>query len=431
VRGGRRLGDPARLRRWLVALGLAVTLSVPVGPLATDPVLPPVRAGDTELLPDLQAARTTTFRIQTTAAGRRLLRFGSQMLNLGAGPMELEGRRSSTSGAWTVRQVIQHTDGAETQEDTEATLVYAGDGHDHWHVRHVMRYHLWSTAGTRRDRKIGFCFFDTTIRDLSLPGAPGTRQYFEANCGTRNSLVSRTGLSVGWGDTYPWDFAYQWIDITGMPGGTYTFRTTIDPHDRFRELNETNNCSWTTVRFTATGTIATVLETGSGCIDDWSETTFAGDVAWLYAEDITRGCDLDLFCTYDPVSRGEMATFLRRALDLPGSTTDHFIDDDGSLHEPAINAIADAGLTAGCGPDRFCPTLQVSRGQMATFLVRALDLEPSVADRFTDDDGSTHEHAIDAIAEAGITVGCGPAIFCPSADVVRGQMAAFLHRAFD
>jgi hypothetical protein len=431
VHDGRRRSDRAGPRRWVVALGLAVALTVPVGPLVTTQVLPRVRAGGTESLPDLQAARTTTFRIQTTSAGRRLLRFGSQMLNMGAGPMELEGRRSSTSGAWTVRQVIQHTDGGETREDTEATLVYAGDGHDHWHVRQVMRYHLWSTAGTRKDRKIGFCFFDTTIRDLSLPGAPATRQYFEANCGSRNSLVSRTGLSVGWGDTYPSDFAYQWIDITGLPGGTYTFRTTIDPYDQFRELNETNNCSWTMVRFTATGTTATVLDTGSGCIDDWSDTTFAGDVAWLYGEDITRGCDIDLFCTYDPVSRGEMATFLRRALDLPVSTTDHFIDDDGSVHEPAINAIADAGLTAGCGPDRFCPTLDVSRGQMATFLVRALEVEPSDEDRYTDDDGTTHERNIDAIAAAGITVGCGPALFCPSADVTRGQMAAFLHRAFD
>src|SRR3712207_8895087 len=42
---------------------------------------------------------------------------------------------------------------------------------------------------------------------------------------------------------YPADFAYQWIDITGLPGGTYTFRTTIDPYDQFREVSETNNRS--------------------------------------------------------------------------------------------------------------------------------------------------------------------------------------------
>ena len=418
-------------RRWLGVFALLAVLVAPIGPGANEPLVQRVSAGGDEELPDLRAARTTSFRIQTTAGGRRLLRFSSQMINFGDGPMELEGRRSSTSSPWVVRQVIRHDDGSTTRETTDASLVYAGDGHDHWHVKHVMRYHLWSTAGTLQDRKIGFCFFDTTARDLSLPGAPDTRRYFESSCGTRNSLVSRTGLSVGWGDTYPWDFAYQWIDITGLPGGTYTFRTTVDPYDQFREVSETNNCSWTTVRFTATGSSATVVDVGSGCIDDWSDTTFSGDIAWLYAEDITRGCDIDLFCTYNSVSRGEMATFLRRALDLPTSTTDHFSDDDDSVHEPAINAIADAGLTTGCGGDRFCPGMDVSRGQMATFLVRALELAPSDADRFVDDDGTTHEHNIDAIAEAGITVGCGPDRFCPTDEVSRGAMAAFLHRAFD
>ena len=59
--------------------------------------------------------------------------------------------------------------------ETNATVVYAGDGHDHYHVRRMMSYHLWSTRGTLRDRKIGFCFFDTNPRYLSLPRAPRTR----------------------------------------------------------------------------------------------------------------------------------------------------------------------------------------------------------------------------------------------------------------
>jgi hypothetical protein len=67
---------------------------------------------------------------------------------------------------------------------------------------------------------------------------------------------------------------------------------------------------------------------------------------------------------------------------------------------------------------------------MASFLARALALPPSTTDWFGDDDGTTHEPDIDRLAAAGITTGCGPARYCPTANVTRGQMAAFLHRAF-
>lgn len=70
---------------------------------------------------------------------------------------------------------------------------------------------------------------------------------------------------------------------------------------------------------------------------------------------------------------------------------------------------------------------------MASFIVRGYDLEPaSGGDRFSDDDGSVHEDDIEALAESGVTLGCNPPDnneFCPMDDVIRGQMAAFLHRA--
>jgi hypothetical protein len=49
------------------------------------------------------------------------------------------------------------------------------------------------------------------------------------------------------------------------------------------------------------------------------------------------------------------------------------------VHESDINAVAAAGVTVGCNPpinDRFCPDDPVSRAQLASFLVRALDLTP-------------------------------------------------------
>ncbi|MCP4966811.1 MAG: hypothetical protein GY926_16480, partial [bacterium] len=91
------------------------------------------------------------------------------------------------------------------------------------------------------------------------------------------------------------------------------------------------------------------------------------------------------------------------ALD-PGGT---FSDDNGSVHEGAIEAIADEGITLGCNPPAntlYCPTSTVTREQMASFLVRALDL-PAGSSSFTDIDSSIHKADIAALASAGITAG--------------------------
>jgi hypothetical protein len=118
----------------------------------------------------------------------------------------------------------------------------------------------------------------------------------------------------------------------------------------------------------------------------------------------------------------------------PGGT---FIDDDGDTHEGGIEAIAAAGITLGCNPpanDRFCPEDTVTRGQMAAFLARARDLPDTTADFFTDDDGHPFEAAIDRIAAAGIALGCDPPAndrYCPDQEMTRGQMAMMLARAFE
>jgi hypothetical protein len=111
--------------------------------------------------------------------------------------------------------------------------------------------------------------------------------------------------------------------------------------------------------------------------------------------------------------------------DVPGDNI--FYDD--------ITWLAGVGITRGCNPpvnNRFCPNANVTRGQMAAFLTRALSLPAAKGIDFIDDDGSIFEENIERMAAAGITRGCNPPVnnrFCPNANVTRGQMAAFLHRA--
>lgn len=178
----------------------------------------------------------------------------------------------------------------------------------------------------------------------------------------------------------------------------------------------------------------------SGFFTDDNGSTFEGDIDAIADAGITKGCNPPADTHYCPdrsVTRGQMAAFLRRALDLPSPNKDFFIDDNSSIFEGDINAIAEAGITKGCNPPdntRFCPTDEVDRGQMAAFLRRSNDLPSSNTDYFADDDFSTFEDDINAIADAGITKGCNPpdnTFYCPSRDVTRGEMAAFLRRALD
>lgn len=164
---------------------------------------------------------------------------------------------------------------------------------------------------------------------------------------------------------------------------------------------------------------------------DTVTSTFVAHIEWIAEEGITTGCAPGFYCPRNSVTRGQMAAFLNRALDLPPATRDHFTDDEGSTFEAHINAVAEAGITGGCTRNTYCPLATVTRGQMAAFLRRALDLPAASDDYFTDDESSTFELHINAVAEAGITGGCTATTFCPTAPVTRGQMAAFLRRALE
>ena len=169
--------------------------------------------------------------------------------------------------------------------------------------------------------------------------------------------------------------------------------------------------------------------------DDDNGSIFEDDIEWLSLSGITSGCGTRLFCPKLTVTRGQMAAFLNRALNLPAPTQDYFTDDDTSIFEDDINRLAQSGITKGCGPTSFCPNGNVTRGQMAAFLVRAFGYtDNGGGDLFDDDDNSIFEDDIDRLATAGVTIGCNPPAntnFCPLGNVTREQMAAFLRRALE
>jgi peptidoglycan-N-acetylglucosamine deacetylase len=165
--------------------------------------------------------------------------------------------------------------------------------------------------------------------------------------------------------------------------------------------------------------------------------THAAAITQLRDLGVVLGCDAERYCPDAPVTRAQMASFLQRAFGLGAGPTDRFADvGPGDAHAEAIGAVAEAGITLGCTEDgrSYCPTAAIRRDQMASFLQRTLDLPDGPDDGFVDVvPGSPHAAAIGSVAVAGVTRGCsddGP-LYCPGARVTRAQMASFVVRALE
>ncbi|MGF1664985.1 MAG: polysaccharide lyase [Acidimicrobiia bacterium] len=149
----------------------------------------------------------------------------------------------------------------------------------------------------------------------------------------------------------------------------------------------------------------------------------------LDALGVFPACGPNLACPTDAMSRAEFVSMLVGATGIAEGGPDAFADDAEHRFEGSIDAAAERGLTAGCGPDRFCPDDPMSRGAAAIMIVRAFDL-PAVSNSVFDDvDDPTTAQASSALASALVAGGCGEGSFCPDAELTRSQAAAMLAAA--
>ena len=189
----------------------------------------------------------------------------------------------------------------------------------------------------------------------------------------------------------------------------------------------------------------------------FSDVTFSdvtyGHPFWRYIEGfynagITVGCSQSpkLYCPDAPVTRGEMAVFIERALGHTSpspSPTGMFTD----LPYPGLETFTsfieqfyNEGITVGClqSPLKYCPQNYVTRGEMAVFIERAIghpSPTPSPSGMFADlpyPGLESFTRFIEQFYNDGITTGCNqsPLMYCPQNYVTRGEMAVFIDRAF-
>lgn len=207
----------------------------------------------------------------------------------------------------------------------------------------------------------------------------------------------------------------------------------------------------------STARFCAALPAGYEPFRDVDGNTFKDAIECMAAADVTRGGaggqPADRYGPALTVRRDAMASFLVRLMDEadeldrgssiralpPFDGTVGFTDvPAGSVHAQPIDRLAEAGIVRG-GPggrpaSRYAPELEVSRAQLASLLVAALeyltgDAFSTPEDYFTDDaNAHPHEPRINAVAAEGIAVGDGASTYRPFAPVRRDQMAGFLAR---
>ena len=290
----------------------------------------------------------------------------------------------------------------------------------------------------RRDDSIQVSILVTNQDDPGVltPSAPTPRvdQPYSAAVTDPDGGVS--GLAWQW-DRSP--DRNTWTPIDGATSGTYT--PTADDQGHHLRVTATytdplggNKTTTREVDAAVTTGIVTEFE------DVAADGVHTPAIEALATEGVFADteCAESLFCPHEPIQRWVMAIWMIRLLtEEPPAVGDSRFDDiaDGQWWIRYVEQLADRGITVGCttNPPQYCPQRSVTRAQMATFLVRALQLQPAAPAGFTDTQDNTHTANIDALSAAGITVGCStePLRYCPNQPVTRAQIATLLHRALN
>jgi uncharacterized repeat protein (TIGR01451 family) len=258
----------------------------------------------------------------------------------------------------------------------------------------------------------------------------GDHESFAGNGGNGTVNVSATVGSCGWASSTGSSFIHITSGSSGTGSGVVQY--SVDAN-----IGATNRSDTITIA----GQTFTVYQ-GFDFIDVPSNNPFYEDIGKLSARGITLGCGNGNYCPGDPITREQMAAFILRAkgeFSPPDPPSQRFTDvPPQNVFYNFIDRLAVLQITLGCTPDHlmYCPGDPVKRDQMAAFLLRGLgefDPPPPGSQRFNDvPPGNLFYNFIDRIAVLNITLGCTPdhLMYCPNDSVTRGQMAAFLVRAF-
>ena len=156
-------------------------------------------------------------------------------------------------------------------------------------------------------------------------------------------------------------------------------------------------------------------------------------VKWAASEGITGGVGNNLFAPGLPCTRGQIVTFLWRAAGSPAPKSMSSFADvaEDAYYAKAVAWAVENGITGGTGNGKFSPDATCTRAQAVTFLYRASG-SPAVSGSAAFSDVAADAYYASAVKWAeknGITGGIGGGLFGSGNNCTRGQIVTFLYRA--
>lgn len=176
-------------------------------------------------------------------------------------------------------------------------------------------------------------------------------------------------------------------------------------------------------------------ETGAALqFSDVKETnTHYENILNLADRKVVNGYEDGTYRPGESIKRGNAAQIIARILDLNTTNVKNPGFKDVSTENPkygAIAALAEAGIIGGFEDNTYRPNETLTRGQMAKIIANAFELTANNATTpFTDIETSQYKENIEALFANKVTTGATATSFDVRSTVTRGQLASFVVRA--
>lgn len=192
---------------------------------------------------------------------RTLLRLSNEVVNQGAGPLEVfpsiassncDGDGDPANDRDASQRLFADTNASGAFEpalDAIASERRVGcmryhPAHDHWHVLDFAKYQLRREPSGKLaavTRKVGFCLGDNRRYFIDSTPPLGKVYPFGPPGSVGCDSAATQGISVGWADDYPFYLPGQQLKISNLDRGRYCLISRADPFDHLEEADETNN----------------------------------------------------------------------------------------------------------------------------------------------------------------------------------------------
>ncbi len=302
---------------------------------------------------------------------------------------------------YTYAAVLPVLDGVDAAVATPARFTYPGDGSvlrthpEEGAAAAVETLHLFrEDLGAEHDGRIE-ALVTVDGRSRSVAG----------------HAVADGHVAIELGMALPWDGEVNVVLlIDGVYDDHWTFETSSTSSAPPTPDQETTPPLWDIAGTTHEEAIRTIAD--AGLIDGFRDGSFGPERS---------------------VRRGQLATLVSEALGetAQGGEALNLTDVEGSVHELGIRAALSAGWMSGYPDGTFRPSKPVTRGQLASTLTAAFELPDASTTEvvLADVDGTTHEDGIRAVLAAELANGFFDGTFRPDDPVTRGQLSSILVRA--